>query len=158
MSTAIILLGIGLLSILLEFFLPGGVLGGIGALFLLASIFFFITASESLILSLFYVIGVFALLGLLIKFALWKLQRSTSSGSFYSKVDEEGYTASTWEQSLVGKNALVITDLRPGGHIVIDNKRYSAISQSGYLVKGTPVTVIGGEGDTLIVKQQIKGQ
>ncbi len=49
--------------------------------------------------------------------------------------------------------------IRPqaGGHISIEGKQYSALSQSGYIVKGEKVTVIGGEGDTLIVRHNKKG-
>ena len=43
------------------------------------------------------------------------------------------------------------TDLRPGGKIEIDHTIYVALSQSGYIAEGTPVKVIGGEGDSLSV-------
>jgi membrane-bound serine protease (ClpP class) len=129
----------------------------IGALFIVGSIAFFIVASNSLLFSLLYIVGVIVLLAGLVKFALWKIQRGKPEDSIYSGADQEGYVASTWDRTLVGKDGIVATDLRPGGHIIIDNKPYPAISQSGYIIKGTRVTVIGGEGDALIVKQQMKG-
>lgn len=52
---------------------------------------------------------------------------------------------------LVGKEALVITDLRPSGKIEIDNERYEAISDGEYIVKGSFVKVVKVDEARLMV-------
>lgn len=156
MTTALILLGIGLLAILLEFFLPGGILGTVGALFVVGSIIVFAMNSDSLILTFGYIIATVVSFGLLVKFALWRIRHGAPGKSIYSDDDQEGFVASTWDRTLVGKDGVVSSDLKPGGHITIDGRQHSAISQSGYIPLGEGVTVIGGEGETLIVKQTTK--
>ncbi|QLH37527.1 MAG: hypothetical protein HWD61_05345 [Parachlamydiaceae bacterium] len=47
-----------------------------------------------------------------------------------------------------------MTDLKPGGFIIVDGKQQPAISKEGYLSKGTKVKVIGGEESNLIVRKE----
>ncbi len=42
--------------------------------------------------------------------------------------------------------------MKPGGQVVIEEKKHSAISLSGYITKGNKVKVVGGEGESLTVK------
>ncbi len=156
MITALILLGVGFLAILLEFFLPGGILGTVGALFVLSSILVFAVNSDSLVLTFGYIIVTVVSFGLLVKFALWRIRHGEPGKTIYSDADQQGFVASSWDSALVGKDGLVSTDLKPGGHITIEGKQYSALSQSGYIQQGEGVTVIGGEGETLLVKQTTK--
>ncbi len=145
-----ILLAIGFLLIFTEFFLPGGIMAVLGTLTVIASIFVFAMQVDSPIYIIIYIITVVACLALVIKFALRKISR----GSLFSAGDQQGYHASSYDKDLVDKIGTVATDLRPGGHIIIDGKRYAAISQSGYLAKGEKIRVISGEGETLIVKPE----
>jgi membrane-bound serine protease (ClpP class) len=150
---AFIILAIGLLAVCTEFFLPGGILGSIAAFFIISSIFIFAANSDSLILTTLYIIGVVALLILFVKYMLWRLKQGKLGRTIYSADDQEGFVASTWDTSLVGKEGIVFSDLKPGGYVKIEGKQYQAISQSGYIVKGNAIVVIDGEGDSLIVKQ-----
>lgn len=149
-----VLLAVGLLLIFLEFFLPGGVMGTLGALVVLSSIVFFAMQTESLLYILLYAFGSFVLVYLLFRFALWRIQHGEPGKTIYSDDDQEGFTASAYDKATIGKIGVVDTDLRPGGHIIIEEKRHSAISRSGYISKGDNVKVIGGEGESLIVKKE----
>jgi len=152
MITAFVLLGIGLLAIFIEFFLPGGIFGTIGALFVVASLAVFAMESDSLLYTVLYFIGTITLVVFLIRFALWRIRSGRAGYSLYSDRDQEGYLASSWDRSLVEKEGVVVSVLRPSGHVLIDGKRYSAISQSGYVDRDEKVVVVGGEGECLIVK------
>jgi len=149
-----ILLAVGLLMIFLEFYLPGGVMGTIGAFVVLGSIILFAILYDDLLLISLYTVTTMAVLILLFRFALWRIRNAPPGRSVYSGGDQAGYTASTWDKSTVGKVGVVDTDLRPGGHVIIDGKRHGAISQSGYLSKGSKVIVTGGEGESLTVKNK----
>jgi len=46
-----------------------------------------------------------------------------------------------------------LTDLKPGGYILVEGKQHQALSNTGYIVKGKEVKIIGGQEESLIVKQ-----
>lgn len=148
-----ILLAIGLLLILAEFYLPGAIMGISGGVMVIASIVQFAMDSGSPLWISVYVFGVAIAVGLLIKFALWRIPRARPGRSIYLTGDQKGYQASTYDATTIGKTGIVVTDLKPGGHILVEGKRLQAISQSGYLVKGTEVIVLGGQEESLIVKR-----
>ena len=151
MSSFVLLL-LGLLLVFLEFFLPGAVLGIAGGIFMLVSVVVFAMESGSMVWTFFYVVGVCVALGLLIKFAMWRIRTAKPGYSIYSNDSQEGFQASQFDASVIGKKGIVATDLKPGGHILVDGKRIQAISQSGYISKGQEVVIIGGQEESLIVK------
>lgn len=148
-----LLLAVGLLMIFLEFYLPGGVMGTIGGVIVIASLVLFVSQTDSLLAVIAYVVGVTVVLMVLFRFALWRIQNAPPDKSIYSSGDQEGYVASNYDRSAIGKTGVVTTDLKPGGHVSVDGKKYLALSQSGYVTKGEAIEVIGGEGESLIVKR-----
>lgn len=151
-----ICLAIGLLLIFIEFFVPGAIMGTLGGLFVLASLIFFATESNSLIATFIYFLGVCVALGLLFKFALWRIRHASPSFSIYSDASQKGFQASKYDEAAIGKLGTVLSDLKPGGYIMIDGQQHQAISQSGYIVKGAQVEVVGGQEESLIVKNYSK--
>lgn len=149
-----ILLAAGLLLIFFEFFLPGGILGSIGAVVVIASIVVFALQFDSLMLIVLYTLGSIVLVGLLFRFALWRIRHGEPGKTIYSDDAQEGYFASSYDKSAIGKTGVVDTDLRPGGHIIVDGIRHSAISLSGYIPKGEKIKVTGGQGESLTVKKE----
>lgn len=147
-----ILLLIGLLLIFLEFYIPGAIMGIIGGIMVLTSLILFAYASDSPIYVALYTILTLAALVGLVRFALWRIPRARQGFSIYSGKDQEGYIASTYDRSAIGKRGVVLSDLKPGGYILIDNQQHQAISNAGYLVKGTEVIVISGQEESLIVQ------
>lgn len=146
-----VLLGIGLFLIFLEFYLPGAIMGICGTLLVLMSIFLFASTTDSSILTLVYVVGSGVCVGLLIKFAIWRIKHAKPDFSIYSDSSQKDYVASTYDKSAIGKKGVVLSDLKPGGYIVIDGKQHQAISLSGYLSRGTEVTILSGDGESLQV-------
>lgn len=151
-----ILLVLGLILVFLEFYLPGAVMGISGGFLIFLSIIFFAMQSQSIFEIILYIVGTVVLLGFLIKFALWRIKNTKPQYSIYSSDDQEGYQASEFDSSAIGKKGIVVTDLKPGGHILVEGKRLQAISQSGYITKGSEVIVVGGQEDSLIVKTSKK--
>lgn len=151
--TTLLLLVIGLALVLIEFYLPGAVMGVLGGCFIFASIVVFAMETGSALLTLAYIIGVAIIVGFLIKFALWRIRTAAPGRSIYLESDQQGYQAASYDESAIGKVGVVLTDLKPGGHILVDGKRQQAISQGGYLPKGTEVIVLSGQEESLIVKR-----
>lgn len=147
-----ILLFLGLVLILIEFFIPGAVIGIIGSLLVLISIFIFASQTDSLIAIIFFIFGAAVSVGLLIRFALWRIVNAKPGYSIYLRDDQEGYQASQYDASVIGKKGIVLSDLKPGGYILIDDVQHQAISISGYISKGSEVLVIDGQEANLLVK------
>lgn len=149
-----LILGLGL--IVAEFYLPGAILGILGGAFVLISVVTFALATNSPLYIMLFLIGTGLAVIAAIKFALWSVKNNQSRFNIYSDNAQDGYTASSFDQTAIGKKGVVLTDLKPGGYILVDGKQHQALSRTGYLVKGTEVDVIGGQEESLLVKQSKK--
>lgn len=151
-----VLWALGLLLIFLEFYLPGAVLGILGGIFILAAIYQFVAEGAGPLATVAFLLGVASSVSILIKFTLWRIRTAKPDYSIYSNADQKGYIASHYDKSAIGKTGHVSSDLKPGGYIMIEGKQHQALSQSGYVVKGTEVLVIGGQEESLIVTTRKK--
>lgn len=152
MSVAFVVLIAGLFFIWLEFFLPGAILGSIGAL---------LTASSILLVSVedrspwevigFAIAAIGGVMGVIF-FALSQIRKSSKYSSFYLESDQEGFQAASFDPDLIGKEGVAFTDLRPGGKIMVEETMYPAMSLQGYLDQGCPIVVCGWQGDSLMVR------
>lgn len=147
-----LLLILGLIFIFIEFYLPGAIMGIIGSIMILTSLIIFASESNSPLWITLYVIGVAISIGLLIKFALWRIVNAKPEDSIYSDDAQVGFKASHFDKNAIGKKGVVLTDLKPGGYILINGQQHSAISMSGYISKGSDVVVISGQEENLIVQ------
>ncbi len=151
MAIILLLFIAGLILIFLEFFLPGAVLAIIGITSLLASsVLSFMNYPP--LWGILYLFLILLFVFCTCKLALWKIKRSKSQGDFYHGQDQEGYAASSFDLTLIGKEGIVSTELKPAGHIVVDGQLYQALSETGFLSKGTVVKIVGGRGSHLIVR------
>lgn len=147
-----LLSAVGLLLIFLEFYLPGAIMATLGTILLIAAIVLFAVSNGSGIEFLLFLIGNCIGIYLVIKLALWRIKAGSTQFGIYSDTSQVGFVASTYDQTAIGKKGVVKTDLKPGGHILIEGTTHQALSESGYLSKGTEVIVIGGQEESLIVK------
>lgn len=143
---------LGLVLILIEFYVPGAVMGIFGGVLIVTSVILFATQGYAPWAIAIFLLMVITSVILLIRFALWRIPRAKPDFSIYSDKDQTGYVASGYDQSAIGKQGTVLSDLKPGGYVLIEGKQHQAISQSGYIVKGSKVLVLSGEGESLIVK------
>jgi membrane-bound serine protease (ClpP class) len=143
---------VGCLFIFLEFFLPGGIAAVIGVLFLFGSIFLVLTSSLQIFLIVPYVFFLIAFLVSTIYLALKIVKKSSKKKSFYNDTDQSGYLASSFAKEMIGKKARTLSDLKPSGHIFLENQTFLAISQHDYIEKNQEVEVVSGEGNYLIVR------
>lgn len=65
----------------------------------------------------------------------------------------DGYTARFHKETMVGKEGVTYTILRPSGKIMIDDTIYDAYTRGSYIEKGDAIKVIGEEGNALLVKK-----
>ncbi len=143
----------GLILIFLEFFLPGAIMAVGGSVLLLASLFMFHLKGPVGIAPFFFY---FAALGtsvyFVVRLAIWAVKKTGKKGTVYLKADQEGFQASLYPKELIGKIGVAATDLKPSGHIWVEDRAIQALSKDGYIEKGAPVQILGGQGSHLIVK------
>jgi membrane-bound serine protease (ClpP class) len=148
-----LLVVLGLVLILCEFYLPGAIMGILGGVSILAGIILFASQTSSLLAIVLFVAGTAIAVGLLIRFAIWRIVHAKPQYSIYSDAHQEGYQASSYDPTAIGKTGIVLADLKPGGYILVEGRQHPAISLSGYVAKGEHVTVVGGQEQSLIVKK-----
>ncbi len=152
MMLQISLILIGLLFIFIEFFLPGGIMAilgalalGVGALLLLLSTFSLLFKSSTLIFTVLLII-------IVCKLAL-SIIKNRQRKNYLLETDQAEFVASTLDMALVGHQGEAASDLKPSGHILVNQKRVQAISESDYIAKGKKITIIDGRGAYYIVKE-----
>lgn len=150
--TPFIVLAIGLLLIFIEFYLPGAIMGIAGGILVATSIFMFAAQENATWAVILYLVAVVVLLVYLVKFAMWKIRTTKPEYSIYSDQSQTGFVASHYDKNAIGKEGVVLSDLKPGGYILIDGEQHQAISEGMYITKGSLVEVIGGQEESLIVK------
>ena len=153
----IIMFIIGLVLLLLEFFVPGGIVGIIGGALIIISLLFagasITHMAYSIIIAMFIaVIGMV----ILMKFFGKKLHVFNKLVLRDATTTEEGYVSNTNRIELIGRVGEAITALRPAGVIVIDHERIDAVSDGSYIDKGKQVEVIKVEGSRIVVREFIK--
>jgi membrane-bound ClpP family serine protease len=150
--TPFILLALGLLFVAFEFYLPGAILGVIGGALLFFSVILFARDSASPTAILLFVMAVFAGLAATVRIVLKRIISAKPEYSICSDDDQEGFQASSYDVDAIGKVGVVLSDLKPGGYILIDGVRHQALSTSTYISMGESVVVISGQEESLIVK------
>lgn len=153
MDAILSLLIIGLICLAAEIVVPGGILGIIGLLLLLAmSVTVWIQfGAQYGLLSL---LGSMLLAGLLILLELYFLKRSPLGKRFFltQRTETTAQGPLPEENEIVGQAGETMTVLAPGGLVVINGQRYEALSQSGMLARGTPVVVVGRDAFRIVVR------
>lgn len=144
----------GLILILAEFLLPGGICGVIGGMGVLVSVglaFNYFPESAALII-VGQVAGVIAALILGIK--LYPISPVGKAMILADSQDpDEGYTNLATDASLVGQRGEVFSALRPVGTAVIEGKRYQVVSNGTAIEKGASVRVVEVHGNRIVVER-----
>lgn len=151
---AIVCLGLGLIFVIIEMFVPGfGFFGITGGALLLLGIFLAArNVTEGLVLTL--------IIALILGIALVVILQFMSKGNFKklpiilnsSTSKEEGYIAVEDLKDLLGQQGEALTDLRPAGAADFDGMRMDVVSDGEYILKGQKVRVASVEGRRVLVK------
>jgi len=148
------LIVVGLFMLAVEVIVPGGVVGALGFLALLAACaisykaFGFKTGMVS---------TVSIMIGSVIIIALWIKYLPTSPIGRIITLSESPTpeTPRPFEHSeLLDKEGEAVTDLRPGGIARIEGKRIDVVADNDWIEPGQPVKVVKVEGNRIVVRQQ----
>jgi membrane-bound ClpP family serine protease len=152
MNAIILLFLIGVLLLAGEVFVPGAILGIIGAICMLVGCVLSFgefgagggTLATAVALSL---------LGLTLYVELVWLPKTRFGRKLIvqSSVDAISQPPVADKATIVGKPAESITPLVPTGYVLVEGRRYEAYSQSGHVPKGMQLHVVGLDNFRLIV-------
>lgn len=159
---------IGIILLVVEFFvIPGfGVFGVAGIVLTLGGLvlgmlpndaldFEWVPTSQLFSALLTVILAALAAVGLV----FWLTPKVNEWGAFKhltlatTQDRSQGYTASVYSESLVGKIGTVHSRLRPSGKVELDGEIFDAYSRGDFLEKGQAIEVISTEGTSLRVKK-----
>ncbi|WP_307255953.1 NfeD family protein [Oikeobacillus pervagus] len=151
---SILLFILGIILIVVEFFVPGGIVGILGAVSIISSI---VIAGESVKwmgISLLIAFGIASLAMIIMVKVLGKRMK------FFKKIiltdsttTEKGYVSNINRGDLLGKIAVTITPLRPSGTVLANDERIDAVSEGGYIEKDRQVKIIKVVGSRIVVRE-----
>ncbi|WP_099361960.1 NfeD family protein [Fredinandcohnia onubensis] len=151
---SIILFVIGIVLVLLEFVLPGGIIGLIGLGAILTS--FFLAGSSVMVIGVSLLVALVATVIvsiILVKVFGKKLHAFKKIILFDSTNTESGYVSNKNREDLIGKRGIAFTTLRPSGTAIIDEERLDVVTQGNYIEKNTKIEVIKTEGSRIVVRE-----
>ncbi|WP_407701926.1 NfeD family protein [Viridibacillus soli] len=151
---SIVLLIVGIILIVAEFFLPGGIIGflGFGAVILsllLAGANVAHMAYSILAALLVAVIGMV----ILMKFFGKKMTMLNKMVLKDATDTEQGYVSNVNRVELIGREAVTSTPLRPSGAIMLEGERIDVVSEGGYIDAQKKVNIIKVEGPRIVVRE-----
>ena len=149
----VILVVVGLFLIGAEIFLPGGVIGVIGALALLAAagMGFAAFGLQGGMLSALIIV---VLTGVCI--VLWvKYFPSTRMGKhlMLSQDGKQFKSAAAELKDLAGKDGVALSVLRPSGIAQIEGKRVDVVADGSWIEQGKPIRITAVEGSRVLVRE-----
>jgi len=153
---SIILFVIGVLLIILEFFIVGGIAGIFGIIAVIASMFL---ASGNIV-----VIGISLLIAMIIAVvaSILLVKVFGKKMRFFKKIiltdstnTESGYVYNQNRTELVGLTGKTLTPLRPAGMVVVNEERIDVVSEGRFIDKDVLVKVVKVEGSRIVVREII---
>ena len=150
----ILLLVAGMVLVLSEFIVPGGICGILGVVLVVASCVVGVAAYPDFTLWIILgeIVGVTA--GILA--GIFLLSRTRAGKAIILESTQqavEGWVAWESDKSLVGKVGRVYTQLRPAGTILVDGKRLDAVTSGELIEKDAAIRVIEVHGNRIVVER-----
>lgn len=154
---------VGVILLVIEIFvIPGfGVFGIVGIIAIVSSIFLgllsdFEFVNTNMLSTAIYQLAGSLVASLIIIYGLSKVLPKTQMWNRLilqtNIVEKSGYASALLEYShLIDKEGEALTDLRPSGTAVFDNKRFDVVTQGDYIEHGNKVKVISVEGSKVVV-------
>ncbi|TFB24846.1 nodulation protein NfeD [Filobacillus milosensis] len=151
---SLILLIVGLICILLEIFVPSGILGIIGAGAILGALL----VSGADMGHMAFSIGIALLVSIILAIVLFKkldfnrgiLRHIVLSDS--TKTDL-GYVSNENRMDLIGRQGEALTFLRPSGTAVFDGERIDVVSEGSFIERHTKIEIVKVEGSRVVVRE-----
>ncbi|MFI8685459.1 nodulation protein NfeD [Rossellomorea sp. NPDC077527] len=149
----ILLFVIGIILIVAEFFLPGGIAGGLGLGAIVASIM--LAGGDMMQMGISVLIALLIAVATVIIFA----KVFGKKMKFFNKIilndstsTESGYVSNANRLDLIGKEGVTKTPLRPSGTVIVEDERIDAVTEGGFIKAGEKVKIVKVEGSRIVVR------
>ena len=152
--TMILLAVVGIGLIVLEMFLPGIGLPGISGLIMLLAAIGLVWRAYGAVWGIVACLAVIALVtaAIVISLKSAKNGRLSRSALFLKQTPENASQEEKKKASLVGREGVTQTPLRPSGIILLDGERKSVVTEGEFLDAGKPVRIIHVNGSRIVVE------
>jgi membrane-bound ClpP family serine protease len=154
MTLILVLYLLGLLLLVAEVLVPGGVIGTVGGILMfIGCVLAFVRSGTAGGMLALLAGSVLAVLAFYLEFRVLPKTR-LGRRAFLTK-EMTGVSAALGHdaRNLIGKSAEALTLLSPSGYVRVDGRRYEAFCQSGQAPVGSALEVIGADSFRLIVIQ-----
>ena len=143
----------GVLVIIAEIILPSGGLLSLVAVGLFGYSLFIVFHDISTMAGAYFVLIDLIIIPVLLALGLKILARSPATLR-ETLSSENGVVSQSPElESFMGREGKSVTDLRPGGTAIIDDKRLDVVSRGEYIEKGSNLIVVEVTGNQIIVRE-----
>lgn len=151
---SMVLFILGIVLIVAEFYLPGGIAGLLGAVAIIGSILMaggnIVHMAISIIIALFL-----AVLSIIIMVKVFGKRMNIFKRLILtdSTNTESGYVSNVNRLELIGREGMTVTALRPSGTAKVDDERLDVIAEGSFIESNTAVKVIKVEGSRIVVRE-----
>ncbi|MBB6454318.1 membrane-bound serine protease (ClpP class) [Salirhabdus euzebyi] len=151
---SIILLVLGIICIVLEFFVPGGILGFVGIGAILASLFMASADVGHMAMS----VGIALIVSIIASVILFKtigMEKGLFRHIILSEATttEKGFVSTVNRLELIGMIGTTLTPLRPAGTAEFEDERLDVVTEGGYVQAGKSVKIVKVEGSRIVVRE-----
>ncbi len=144
----------GLLLLILELFLPGGIVGVIGLICVVVSLFLAAGSFTEMAISILIATAVSIIAVILLTKVLGKRMKFFKKFILTdSTTKESGYVSNETREDLVGQIAVTLTALRPSGTAVLGDERIDVVSEGAFIDKDEQVKIVKAEGSRIVVRK-----
>ncbi|KEF38136.1 membrane-bound serine protease (ClpP class) [Schinkia azotoformans MEV2011] len=151
---SIILVIIGIILIVLEFFVPGGIMGLLGVLSIITSLLLAAENISHMIFSILIAILV-TIIASVILFRRFGYEKGIFKRIilFDSTSSEQGYVSNQNRLDLIGLEGTTVTPLRPSGTAVFNDERVDVVTEGSFISSNIKVKIIKVEGSRIVVRE-----
>ncbi|MCA6607210.1 NfeD family protein [Bacillus safensis] len=144
----------GIALIILELFLPGGIVGVIGLICVVVSLFLAAGSFTEMAISILIATAVSIIAVILLTKVLGKRMKFFKKFILTDSTNKEsGYVSNETREDLVGQIAVTATALRPSGTIVLGDERFDVVSEGAFIDKDEQVKIVKAEGSRIVVRK-----
>ncbi len=154
MTTVFLLFLVGIVLVAVEILVPGGLLGLVGGLCLLAGVVAsftqFGTGGGVVATVLAFLIGAVTVY---MEFVILPKSKLAKKFTMAETVNGRSQPAVADHAAVIGREVVAVTKLAPSGVVTLDGRRYEAYSQSGLTEAGARLKVVDTDNFRLVVTQ-----
>ncbi|MGE6629254.1 NfeD family protein [Bacillus sp. NPDC077027] len=144
----------GVALIILELFLPGGILGFIGLVCIVVSLFLAAGSFTEMAISILIATAVSIAAAILLTKVLGKRMKFFKKFILTDSTNKEsGYISNETRLELVGQVGVTATALRPSGTVILGDERIDVVSEGAFIDKDEQVKIIKAEGSRIVVRK-----